>query len=182
MDAKKAVDQVLDSMDLEKERGHHHQGARRAPALHGARRARVHAQPHRHARARGLLLRGLPLARRLRGGDPDRRRRPGGRGPDPRELLPGAATAASRSSRSSTRSTCPPPTWRAPGTRSPRSSASTATRPSPSPPSTAPACPRCSRPSSSACRRPRATWTRRSRPSSSTPSTTPTRAWWSTSA
>ena len=30
---------------------HHHQGPHRAPALHGARRAGVHAQPHRHARA-----------------------------------------------------------------------------------------------------------------------------------
>ena len=38
--------------------------------------------------------------------------------------------------------------------RSPRCSGSTATRRSPSPPSTAPACPTCSRPSSSASRRP----------------------------
>ncbi len=93
------------------------------------------------------------------GAAPHRGRRPGRRGPDPGQLLPGRSTAGSRSSPSSTRSTCPPPTSRARATRSPSSSGSTATRPSPSPPSTAPACPRCSRPSSRASRRPRATRT-----------------------
>lgn len=49
----------------------------------------AHPQHDRHPGARRLHLRGLPLARRLRGHDPAGRRRPGHRGPDPRQPLPG---------------------------------------------------------------------------------------------
>ena len=50
-----------------------------------------------------------PLARRVRGRDPARRRRAGHRGADPREPLPRARERPRRSSRCSTRSTCRPP-------------------------------------------------------------------------
>ena len=45
-------------------------------------------QPHRHPGPRRLRLRGVPLAGRLRGRRPPRRRRPGHRGPDAGQLLP----------------------------------------------------------------------------------------------
>ena len=45
------------------------------------------AAPHRHARPRRLRLRGLAQPRRLRGRRPARRRQPGHRGPDARQLL-----------------------------------------------------------------------------------------------
>ncbi len=66
--------------------------------------------------------------------------------------------------------------------RSPRCSTSTATRPWPSRPSTARACPRCWRPSWPASRPPPAIPRRPSRRLSSTRSTTPIRAWSSTCA
>ncbi len=65
--------------------GHHDQGPERAPAL-----GRPHPPPHRHARPRRLRLRGVAQPRRLRGRAPPRRRVAGHRGPDPRQLLPGA--------------------------------------------------------------------------------------------
>ena len=68
---------------------HHHQGAHGPAALSRARRPGLHAQPHRHAGPRRLLLRGLARAGRLRGRHPHRRRRPGHRGPDAGQLLPG---------------------------------------------------------------------------------------------
>ena len=67
---------------------HHDQVAGRAHAV-GARGRDVRAQHDRHPRPRRLHLRGLPLARRVRGRDPARRRGPGHRGPDPRQPLPG---------------------------------------------------------------------------------------------
>ena len=50
-----------------------------------------------------------PLPRRVRGRDPARRRVAGHRGPDARQLLPGARARPRRSSPRSTRSTCPRP-------------------------------------------------------------------------
>ncbi len=66
----------------------HDQGPRRRPALLAADGTRVPPQPDRHAGARRLRLRGLALARRLRGGAAGGRRRAGRRGPDPRQRLP----------------------------------------------------------------------------------------------
>ena len=67
----------------------HDQGAGGARVLHGQRRRDLPAAPDRHARARRLHLRGLALARRLRGRAARRRRRAGGGGADGREHLPG---------------------------------------------------------------------------------------------
>ena len=64
---------------------HHDQGAVGPPAAR-----RLRAEPDRHARARGLHLRGLAVARGLRGRGAARRRRAGPRGPDARELPPRA--------------------------------------------------------------------------------------------
>ena len=170
-------------MDLEKERGITIKAHTVRLLYTRARRAGVHAQPHRHARPRRLLLRGLALAGRLRGRHPDRGRRPGGRGPDPGQLLPGARRAASRSSRSSTRSTCPPPTSE--GTREPDHRDARPRRRR-GPGDLGQARHRRAR-GAGGDRRAHAAAQgrrrrRRSRPSSSTPSTTPTRAWSSTSA
>ena len=43
-------DQLLDSMDLERERGHHDQGAPGHDALQGQERRDLRAEPHRHSR------------------------------------------------------------------------------------------------------------------------------------
>ncbi len=61
----------------------------RAGRQRAGRRAR-HLRPEhdRHPRSRRLHLRGVPVARGVRGRDPARRRRPGHRGADPREPLP----------------------------------------------------------------------------------------------
>ena len=81
--AREMREQVLDSMELERERGHHDQGPGRPRHVEGPR-----AQPHRHARPRRLHVRGLALAAGLRGRAPRRRRRAGDRGADARERLP----------------------------------------------------------------------------------------------
>jgi putative peptidoglycan lipid II flippase len=70
--------------------GHHHQGQGRAHVLRGRRRPALRAQPDRHARPRRLRLRSLPRAGLLRGRPTRRRRRPGHRGADPGQHLPGA--------------------------------------------------------------------------------------------
>ena len=68
--------------------GDHDQIPGRPPPLDRRGRA-LRPQHDRHARARRLLLRGQPLARRVRGGDPPRRRDPGDRGADPGQPLHG---------------------------------------------------------------------------------------------
>ena len=65
---------------------HHDQEPGRAHAV-ADRRRHVRPQHDRHARSRRLHLRGVALARRVRGRDPARRRGPGHRGADPREPL-----------------------------------------------------------------------------------------------
>ena len=66
---------------------HHDQGPDRGPALHRARRPRVRAEPHRYARPRGFLLRGVALALGVRGRAAGRRCFPGSRGADGGQLL-----------------------------------------------------------------------------------------------
>ena len=60
----------------------------RAHELQGARRAHLRAEPHRHAGPRRLLIRGLALARGLRGRGARRRRLTGRRGADGGQQLP----------------------------------------------------------------------------------------------
>ena len=74
--------------------GDHDQGPGGARVLHRQGRADLPAAPDRHARARGLHLRGVPLAGGVRGGAAGRRRLPGGGGPDGRQHLPGGGVGA----------------------------------------------------------------------------------------
>ena len=85
---------------------HHHQEPGRADAVDrpGGQRGRcraghLHPQHDRHPGARRLHLRGVPLARGVRGRGPARRRRPGHRGADAGEPLPRARRGPARSSR-----------------------------------------------------------------------------------
>ena len=67
----------------------HDQGAGGARVLHGARRRDLPAAPDRHARARGLHVRGLALAGRMRGRAAGGGRRAGRGGADGGQHLPG---------------------------------------------------------------------------------------------